>query len=290
MRALWIVSTSSCLLLAAGCTDSRLVDVAPRVPMHRGWSQGRGLTGPEARALVAQEAHRRAALGDRSMLEQLARDSALPPGITAAEAMTSTDPEDPSTWGKTTILSPLVIASIGDYQYVYASMLHDGHFGHIDLSWTLRSSGGSSLAGGSERFTDWQPLAWPGQFSKFSASIPLNLGHSCGRTLTGTAAFTSYWGPLPEVRISRFTIPSYRYGLTSMAAVDSDAEPPCQEDPPPDGGGTTTGDTNAGADTDGSTTYVQEMCLYYDWYYPDGTHWFTETVECWLVYTTVNDT
>ena len=108
--------------------------------------------------------------------------------------------------------------------------------------------------------------------------------------LTGTAALTSYWGPLPEVRISRFTIPSIRFGLTSKGEYDSDSEPPCQEDPPPDGDGTTSGDVDAGADTDGSTTFVQEMCLYNDWYYPDGTYWFTETVSCWLVYTTVNDT
>jgi hypothetical protein len=281
MRTSMMISLGSCLLLATGCTEGRLTDVAAGSVSRRAWSQGRGLVGSGARALAAREASRRASLGDRAMLEKLAGDTATTVRITAASATTTMNPDDPSTWGKTTILSAFVIASIRDYQFVYASMMHDGHFGHIDLRWNL--TGG---ANGSELFTDWQPGAWPLEFSHFTASIPLTLGHQCGRTLTATGAFSSYWGPLPEIRISRFTIPSIRFGLSSYGATGTDAEEPCPEAPPP-GDGTTGGDADAGGH-DGY--YTQEVCLYYDWYYPDGTYWYTETIDCWLVYTSINET
>lgn len=284
MRSFSAVWLGSCLLMAAGCTDDRILGGHIPDQTDAASITARGPGAAAAFRLAVSEAERRALHGDSGMLLAVRRARLAPQLAATATDAALPDPENPETWGRTTIQNPIVIVSIGEQQFIWGSMHHDGHFGEIEFDWTLRGPTGAVVTSGrSERFIDFQPFAWPGRLAWFTASVALSLGHACGRTLEGRGAFASFWGPLPEIRLKTFTLPTVRLGYTAASAYHTDSEPPCAEDPPPDGDGDGDGTTGGGDTPTSGETYARYACYYKDWYFPDGSYWFTEELGCYLV-------
>lgn len=281
-RAVRCASGVAMVAVIAGCNRDRLTEPASESPTPvRSTSPG-VVVGAEGRAIVEREALRRARLGDRSMLDSL---SAVPVEERQASVAADADPDDPSR--PATIYWSRLYVSIGDVQFIRGEMEHDGDFGHISLSYQVSDRNGAIVAqGGPYTYSEWNMFA-PLTRATIGSTVPLSVGYVCGRGLHGHGDFSAHFGLPFEFKLDGTSLRLGKFGERTESKDAWDSAPPCPPDDPPPDDGTTTGDgtiTGDGTGAAAGTTYWVEMCWYRDWYWPDGTYLYTETVSCWAVY------
>ncbi|OGT99446.1 MAG: hypothetical protein A2085_09405 [Gemmatimonadetes bacterium GWC2_71_10] len=289
MRIMSFSAASYCALalLVGGCNEpsARLLGApAPERAAHR-------------RAVVLDDAAFRALLGSASRIspdsvklrETIALLDPQSSGVPRAE-VADEDPNDPSTWPSAHIQRWNVEAVIGPpLTYAYGFMSHNGHIGEVTLRAALHNETGVAVQSFGPESKSELNLFGPLLYDGVQLSVQMQPPSDCGNSINASGGFRAYYIALPlPTKIGGWTLPTIRFGETRKTDSGGDSQEPCPTVQPP---GDDTGDTGDAGDTGaGDGGYYSEVCLYYDWYFPDGTYWYTETVDCWLVYTTVNDT
>lgn len=246
----------------------------------------------------------RQAFASRNRSELVAALSSIPPAevaLTADEAA-NLDPDDPSTWPPAHIESWEVRVAIGrpemSYEnYAYGQMNHNGQVGNIILTVRMQDSTGHVIQSyGPTPRTEINAFG-PLRYDRMMHSVNLMPPTACGHSVEAMGVFEAWNVGLLPPRWDPLNLPARKSGYSAKGASASAEQPPCRgegdglpedgsyDEGPDDGSG---GGTGGGSYAGGS--YVTEACLYYDWYHGDGTYWFTETVYCWVIGTTVNDT
>jgi hypothetical protein len=277
MRASTLLLVSA-LGVAAGCQEPRSIEGPPLDLSGAGpaFRDPRVLSAVQLRDKLARIGHPLA-------------DSLSTPIVADMEMSAMYDPNDPSTWPRTQIIDERADAVFRPGEtFAYAFMRYNGMAGEIALTATLTDSVGRTI----ELFgPDTQyglNLGAMNVFMPLDHSVDFNPSSPCGLTMMARAAFKSYNFLFPfPAKLGPFNIPRLQYGTSHASASDLESAPTCRTEVTTGNGGGGGGD-----DTEAGLTYAVYACQVKDWYWPDGTYWFTQTISCTIVatYTIANQT
>jgi hypothetical protein len=263
---------------ALACNDAASpggeVPAGPEAPLPP-LATARALTRPETARLLARTAGATAARGDSLALRELRTLESA--GATPAPVPMSQIGEYEESWGYARIWNPTVLASLDPAgSFAYASMSHDGHFGEIDLRFTLSQEGrGVIMNYGPARTTDFNPLGRYNQATTFNSAqvVPAS---DCDHHLTASAEFRSYYVvyPLPS-RFGPFTFPQGRTGETRAGGATNADQTSCAS-----GGSGSGGGADEGSGASGGGHYVVYSECRGDDYYVGGVYVFSVVEYC----------